>query len=163
VQYTAAQKTSPAKAQSILKDGMERCKETEPYLPWAPVNGPEMLENCLVLTGMMGDLDSYFHQAELLLASPTATSKQLIFNAAGPSCSKTWPSGKSPSKQADPICLAIGYTATHDYTTAARLLLAQPGATQAADPRWGQLQTVLISKVPQEFATPPPPVFPMHY
>jgi hypothetical protein len=47
--------------------GIDRCVQAEPWLPWAPVNGPELLEDCLLLAGGAGDVTRYLSWSGLLL------------------------------------------------------------------------------------------------
>lgn len=44
-----------------------RCQEAETWLPWAPVNGPELMQDCLRIQALAGDWPGYLHVADLLL------------------------------------------------------------------------------------------------
>lgn len=132
-----------------------RCAEVEPLLPWAPVNGPELVQDCLHHAGTSDDLDHYFHWARWLVdhdlgdRSLSKTTLRHLYQAAGPTCDTVTVSEKRGEwviKGGEPWCLAVGHAArgcldlsrevmaraapdetTHPWDTLSRTIAALPG------------------------------------
>jgi hypothetical protein len=47
-----------------LAAARDLCVRAEPWLPYAPVNGPELLQDCLRLSGAAADVPSWFRWAD---------------------------------------------------------------------------------------------------
>ncbi len=145
--YAAGDARLP-EAATILKRGLDRCELTEGWLSWAPVNGPEMLQDCLVLAGLAPDFKRYFAWSRLLLATdqvggqPNADTLRHLYSAAGTGCDSVKVTrGKRGDyfyKGAD-WCLAVGHAARGARAEAMVLI------ERAADPSrpWTQLQAGL--------------------
>ena len=156
-QFSRATETKSPDAAAWLQQGLGRCESAEPLLPEAPVNGKEMMEDCLALAGWGRDLPRYFRFSDWLLSqsSGAATHKKL-FEMAGEGCrntpfkSKTSP--PEPSAKADPWCAALGYTAARRWRPAVQIVVQQPEPPPADHP-WADLEAYLRQQAAQEFVT----------
>lgn len=54
-------------AATHLDAGRAICTRAEPWLPYAPVNGPELFQDCLRIAGTAGAVDDYLRWGKLLL------------------------------------------------------------------------------------------------
>ena len=101
---------------------LARCGEAEPWLPFAPVNGPELLDECLVVAGYLVDVGAYLHVADLRLTSlPAAESKTArrrvltsLYRSAGLGCQDlrvTWSRKGALQAAGAPWCVALGHLA----------------------------------------------------
>lgn len=147
-------KASPGERNLLLAEAREVCRQSKTYLDFAPVNGPEMLEDCLRLDGMAQDVEGWLATAGLLLArkSDYNTRKQLYYSA-GEGCDAT-PLIKrgarpEPTSKADPWCGAMGLAGQGEWEAAARLsLLAQDDGKHP----WGLLLDRLRKEAPSAFS-----------
>ncbi len=97
-----------------------RCGAAEAWLPFAPVNGPELVEECMVAAGNAGNVSGYLHYADLRLATiPTEGSRRRrvfgqLYTAAGTDCADagaTWTKRGALVATGAPWCLALGHLA----------------------------------------------------
>lgn len=140
----------------ILGRARDRCLQVRPFLDDAPVNGPELLEDCLRLDGLAGDVDGWLATAKLLLEKKddSDTRKQLYY-AAGEGCEKTplvkKGSRVDPGSKADPWCATMGLAGQGEWDAAARM--AQSATVlQNPDARpWGILIERLKKESPNSF------------
>ena len=140
----------------ILGRARDRCLQVRPFLDDAPVNGPELLEDCLRLDGLAADVDAWLATAKLLLEKKddSDTRKQLYY-AAGEGCEKTpVVKGRSrvePGSKADPWCATMGLAGQGEWEAAARMVQS---ATVLQDPSahpWGILIERLKKESPNSF------------
>lgn len=147
----ATQAQSPD-AQDHARRGLERCAASEALLEFAPVNGPEMMEDCLALAGSAGNLDVWFHTADLLLThSSSSTTIKQLYTAAGSGCEKTeFRKGTprpEPSSKADPWCASMGYAAQDSWFLAVRWF----ESPHSDGHPWEALERYLRQHAAQEF------------
>lgn len=100
-----------------------RCDEAEAWLPFAPVNGPELLDECLVVAGYSGNVDTYLRHADRRLARlPSADESAArrrvltsLYQSAGLGCRDTRVTfskrGGTLSAAGAPWCVALGHLA----------------------------------------------------
>ncbi len=97
-----------------------RCEQAEPLLPWAPVNGVEMVQDCLHFAGATEDVDRYLRWSRWLLdhdgsdGKLTRTTMKHVYGAAGSKCadvSYNERRGDWVVKGGEPWCVALGYAA----------------------------------------------------
>jgi hypothetical protein len=99
-----------------------RCTEAEPWLAFAPVNGPELLDECMVVAGYLGNVEGYLHVTDLRLRSlpdpEHKTSRRRVltslYQSAGLGCRDTRVTfSKRGTLQAAgaPWCVALGHAA----------------------------------------------------
>lgn len=133
--------------------GMARCAEAEAWLPFAPVNGPELLDECLVAAGGAKDVTNFFHFADLRFSSlPADTAKRQrvlsqVYAAAGPECAEVsvaWRGREGVVVSGHPWCAAMGHVARRcpaaaEIAEGARLGTAHPWRKleDAMPARWG--------------------------
>ncbi|MDP2306422.1 MAG: hypothetical protein Q8P18_10390 [Pseudomonadota bacterium] len=95
------------------------CAQAEDWLPYAPVNGPELFEDCLRLAGAASDVTQYLHWADLLvradLADGALTSSTLkhLYAGGGPGCEGTTIEKRRGDWQikGQAWCVALGHAA----------------------------------------------------
>lgn len=130
------------------QSAMERCIEAEPWLPFAPVNGPELLDECMVVAGYVGEVGPYLHAAELRLASlpseehKTARRRVLtsLYQAAGLGCHDTrvtWNRKGSLQAVGAAWCVALGHLARGCVTESAQTMAE--GALGDTTHPWAEL------------------------
>ncbi|GDX82088.1 hypothetical protein LBMAG42_38990 [Deltaproteobacteria bacterium] len=105
-----------------------RCAAAEPWLPFAPVNGPELVEECMAAAGYASNIEAYLHYADLRLATiPTESAGRRrvlaqFYAAAGTECGDaraTWSRRGVLTVTGAPWCLAMGHLARRCPTDAA--------------------------------------------
>ncbi|HND33801.1 MAG TPA: hypothetical protein PLA94_27565, partial [Myxococcota bacterium] len=140
----------------ILGRARDRCLQARPFLDDAPVNGPELLEDCLRLDGLAGDVDAWLATAKLLLEKKddTDTRKQLYY-AAGEGCEKT-PTVKKgsrvdPSSKADPWCAVMGLAGQAEWDAAARMVQTVSVLQDPSAHPWALLTERLKKESPNSF------------
>jgi serine/threonine protein kinase len=140
----------------ILGRARDRCLQARPFLDDAPVNGPELLEDCLRLDGLAADVDAWLATAKLLLEKKddTDTRKQLFY-AAGEGCEKT-PTVKrmlrvDPGTKADPWCAAMGLAGQAEWDAAARMVQSVSVLQDPSAHPWALLTERLKKESPNSF------------
>lgn len=155
-QYFRATQAKSGDAGSILAQARQVCADVLPYLNDAPVNGTELLEDCLVLDGSAGDVEGWLSTAFLLTSrSDDASTQKHLFLAAGPGCedlSFKRGSKVEPSSKADPWCVAMGWAGQKQWATAAAIARNHPEDGRPWQPLLDRLQR----EVPQAFVVPRP-------
>lgn len=143
-----------------LEHGLGRCDAGLAWLAWAPVNGTELLEDCLVLAGLSltrtppgGDaataLGRYHTYAERLLAldAPPIDRGTLrrLYTAAGPDCASVSVEKRRGdwSTKGDAWCLAVGHYARGCMDASRDVIAAHPG-TETSHP-WASLSAMVAS------------------
>ena len=132
--------------------GMARCVEAEAWLPFAPVNGPELLDECLVAAGGAKDVTNFLHFADLRFLSlpgDLAARQHVmgqVYAAAGPECAEVqvdWV-GRKAAVTGHPWCAAMGHVARRcpaeaAFAEGALLGTAHPWRKleEAVPARWG--------------------------
>ena len=128
-----------------------RCVSIEPLLAWAPVNGPELVQDCLHFAGTTGDLPRYFHWSRWLLTHDLVDHKlsrstlRHIYGAAAPGCeavSVTERHGDWVVKGGDPWCLAVGHAA-RGCLDLSREVIAHAAGTDPTRP-WDDLVRTVV-------------------
>lgn len=131
----------------IALPGLSRCDAAAEWLPYAPVNDAELLQDCLALAGAVTDLDRYRAYAGQLLgtdAPPLDRSTiRHLYTAAGPGCAATTvKSSKGDwAVKGDPWCVAVGHYARG--CAAASLDVISRNAASSPDRPWATLQEVV--------------------
>ncbi len=128
-----------------LDAGQKACTTAEPWLPYAPVNGPELLQDCLRLAGMAEDVPDYLRWADLLvradLADGTLKESTLrhLYTAGGVGCESASVDKRRGDWQikGTPWCLALGHASRGCWTDAQAVLWRDQG-TDPAHP-WSAL------------------------
>jgi hypothetical protein len=112
-------------AGTLAASAVAHCEAAWPDLDAAPVNGVELVEDCVAAASGAGDWAAWFRWTERLIAHDTATQKKLpvkhvsrVFLGAHPSCAeaRTERSGVISSRSSsleDPtvFCATLGYLA----------------------------------------------------
>ena len=115
--------TGNAEATSMLADAMARCTTANAdWLSYAPVNGPEMMEDCLGIAGLAEDPTHYLLFADAFTASGLPTERKErakkvshLYNEAGLHCGDVALKWKSNgwSATGPAWCMALGHAARH--------------------------------------------------
>lgn len=95
------------------------CEAAGAALGYAPVNGPELLQDCLAFAGGVGDVSGYVAAARVLRERLPAEGKPRLralarfFQEAGPGCQSASVRARAGRWEArgEPACLALGYAA----------------------------------------------------
>lgn len=66
--------TGNAEKTAMLAAAQKVCDDALPIIDFAPVNGPEMLESCLPIAGLVGSVDRFVVWSEAMLALPMPSS-----------------------------------------------------------------------------------------
>ena len=102
-----------------LAAARDLCVRAEPWLPYAPVNGPELLQDCLRLSGAAADVPSWFRWADLLVGVDVAdgalseTTVRHLYGSGGAGCDDTSVSKRKGAWQVKGShwCVALGHAA----------------------------------------------------
>lgn len=106
-------------ADAMLSGAVDRCTEAGPWLPYAPVNGPELLQDCLRADGLAGDLDRYLSDAARLVEMDTQDGELgratvwHVYAGADPDCESATVEKRRGEwvVSATTWCLAVGHLA----------------------------------------------------
>lgn len=113
---------------AVASAAQARCAAAEPWLPFAPVNGPELVEECMTAAGYAVNIPDYLHYADLRLSTiPTDSAGRhrvlaQFYAAAGAECGDahaTWTKRGALVVTGAPWCLAMGHLARRCPTDAA--------------------------------------------
>ncbi|MFN7143163.1 MAG: hypothetical protein ACK4YP_05260 [Myxococcota bacterium] len=102
-----------------LDEGRAICTRAEPWLPYAPVNGPELFQDCLRLAGTAEAVDDYLRWSKLLveddLADGTLAKTTLghLYGGGGSGCEGTIVEKRRGEWQVrgSAWCVALGHAA----------------------------------------------------
>ena len=145
--------TGNAEAANMLAEATKRCEtSSSEWLSYAPVNGPEMMEDCLGIAGLAEDPAHYLLFADALTASGLPTerkdrAKKLahLYDEAGLDCGdvalKWKANGWTASGPA--WCLALGHAARH-CGVASLSVIGQFGPTEPTH-AWDALYASVVS------------------
>lgn len=93
LQKLAASESRPAAAQDHRTAAMAACTVSAPWRAEAPVNGPELLEDCLRVAAEAGDLGNYLRWGRELVAANGGGNATSTLVKAWPGCEKERPAG----------------------------------------------------------------------
>ncbi len=128
-----------------LDAGRALCTRAEAWFPYAPVNGPELFEDCIRLAGAAGDVPQYLNWADLLVRADlldgavSPTTLRHLYTDGGPGCEASTVEKRRGEWQAKgpPWCLALGHAARGCWELAA-LVAWRDRASDPAHP-WDAL------------------------
>jgi hypothetical protein len=138
-----------------LSAGLERCVAAEPWLPYAPVNGVELLQDCLRLAGASDALGQYRHWADLLVAADrsdgavTPATLGHLYTAAGSGCDAVTLDKRRGDwlvRGGTPWCVAVGHAARHCWASA--VAASRDRDSDPAHP-WAAFDALLASPEPE--------------
>ncbi|MEL6344933.1 MAG: hypothetical protein AAFV53_17580 [Myxococcota bacterium] len=105
-------------ARAVRLAAMRQCQDARSKLSLAPVNGPELLQDCLVVIGPLYQYDVYLAFADLLLeARSTRRSRELVVRSVHPDCGGVRFSNGQPQATSDgegdaqDLCVYLGLVA----------------------------------------------------
>jgi hypothetical protein len=136
-----------------LEAARDRCTDAEPWLPYAPVNGPELLQDCLHVAGVLEDLPAYLRWSDRLLADDRADGSvdrgnlKHLYTAAGRGCEDVtfeYSRRLGMVVKGPDWCLAVGDLARHCYG-AADMDIAR-GSMDTPGRDWDRLRAVLSGR-----------------
>ncbi|MES2638194.1 MAG: hypothetical protein V4850_01880 [Myxococcota bacterium] len=114
-----------------LDAGRARCTQAEAWLPYAPVNGPELFQDCLRLASAALDVDQYLHWADLLVRADMAdgavkkSTIKHLYVGGGIGCESSTVDDKRRGEwpvKGKPWCLALGHAARGCWDSAATVV-----------------------------------------
>ncbi|MDP2316723.1 MAG: hypothetical protein Q8P41_27760 [Pseudomonadota bacterium] len=119
-----------------LDAGRAACARAEAWFAYAPVNGPELFEDCLRLAGSAADVPQYLHWADLLVRADLADGAlreitlKHVYAGGGPGCESTDVDKRRGDWQVkgQPWCLALGHAARGCWDLAHSVELRDRGA-----------------------------------
>lgn len=144
--------TGNAEADIVGEAAIAHCRAAEPWMPYAPVNGPELQEECLVVAGFINDVPAYLHFADLRLANlPTDRKARAsvfthLYTAAGIGCADakfTYNKKGQPVTSGGQWCLALGDLARGCTDEAGAEMVDGAGDNAHA---WAMLSTALATR-----------------
>lgn len=102
-----------------LDAGRTLCTQAEDWLPYAPVNGPELFEDCLRLAGAAPDVQQYLRWGNLLARADVVdgavsqSTLRHLYAAGGPGCEASTVEKRRGEWQVKglPWCVALGHAA----------------------------------------------------
>ncbi len=129
-----------------------RCEEAEAWTPFAPVNGPELVEECLAVAGHVRDVPRYLRYADQRLAGLSTSPKErrrvfsLLYASGGQECTGATLSTKRGVLRvtAAPWCQALGHLA-RGCTEDAALVMGEGALGDLTHP-WEALATELAAR-----------------
>lgn len=151
-----ARKAGTPDAAARLAEVLARCEDAEPWLDHAPVNGKELVEDCLYQAGQAPDIPRYVRWGTWLAerdqrgGTTGYATLEKLYEFADPACAgvvtlkrdrKGNLSGYAISRSVDPWCLAVGHAARGCPDASRQVML---GFADSAPTRpWSTLEAVL--------------------
>jgi hypothetical protein len=114
-------------ATAVLETALTRCDDVAPWLAWAPVNGPELVQDCLRVAGLAGDVGRWLAYADRLVApdAPDGLDRATVwhlYTSGGRGCEATTVEKRRGDwvARGNPWCVALGHAARRCWSSAAR-------------------------------------------
>ncbi|MFZ5478816.1 MAG: protein kinase domain-containing protein [Myxococcota bacterium] len=130
-------------ATAVLAGALERCDAAGVWLAWAPVNGPELVQDCLRVAGLAGDVDRWLALADRLVAPDAADGLERatvwhLYTGAGRGCEVTTVEKRRGewAVKGSPWCVAMGHAARRCWASADA---AADARAQDPDRPWTEL------------------------
>lgn len=143
--------TNNAESASHAALGFARCEEAGTWTPFAPVNGPELVEECLAVAGHVRDVPRFLRYADQRLAVLSGVPKErrrvfaLLYAAGGEECAgATLSTRRGVLRVAGaPWCQALGHLA-RGCTEDAAVAMGEGSLGDTTHP-WEALATALAA------------------
>lgn len=132
---------------SATQAAVSLCDRAGPWLPWGPVNGKEVLQECLSIAGYAQDVVRYRTWAQALFAldgaHPRKSTMEHVYRDWSAACEGVKVKGSSPrwGFDGDPWCVALGHYARGCFE--ASWLVISGAAGSSPDRPWDTLSAAL--------------------